>query len=102
MTSNRTIGRPATLAAMLTGAVFAAASLAASAQTVEELAAKAASEGEIVWYEANSPEMGDKLVAAFNEGISRRRTALRARSRCAGHHHQDRPGGPRPARPPRT
>lgn len=67
MTSNRTLGLPATFAAMLTGTVFAAASLAASAETIEELAAKAASEGEIVWYEANSPEMGDKLVAAFNE-----------------------------------
>lgn len=53
-------------------AAFAVAGLAvtgstASAQSLEELATKAAEEGEIVWYEANSPEMGDKLVAAFNE-----------------------------------
>lgn len=48
-------------------AVLALGALAApaAAETLDELAAKAAAEGEIVWYEANSAEMGDKLTAAF-------------------------------------
>lgn len=44
---------------------LAAVAAPAAAETLEELAAKAAAEGEIVWYEANSAEMGDKLTAAF-------------------------------------
>ncbi len=47
------------------GALALAVARPAAAETLEELAAKAAGEGEIVWYEANSAEMGDKLTAAF-------------------------------------
>lgn len=57
----------ATTVATMTAVGLAAGAATASAESMEELAAKAAGEGEIVWYEANSPEMGDKLVAAFNE-----------------------------------
>ncbi len=66
MTRSMTNWRAKALASMTVAAV-AAASATAAAESLDELAAKAAGEGEIVWYEANSPEMGDKLVAAFNE-----------------------------------
>jgi len=48
---------------------LAAGALAApaAAETLAELAATAAAESEIVWYEANSAEMGDKLTAAFQK-----------------------------------
>lgn len=39
----------------------------ARAETMDELAEKAAAGGPVHWYEANSPEMGDKIVAAFQE-----------------------------------
>ena len=55
----RSLARAAALGAVAFAAVPAAA------ETLEGLAAKAAGEGEIVWYEANSSEMGDKLTAAF-------------------------------------
>ena len=49
------------------GALALALAAPAAAETLDELAAKAAAEGEIVWYEANSAEMGDKLTAAFTK-----------------------------------
>ena len=42
-----------------------AATGTARAESLQELADKAAGEGEIVWYEANSSEMGDRITAAF-------------------------------------
>jgi iron(III) transport system substrate-binding protein len=55
-----------TLSVCATLALATGTATSVLAETLDELAAKAAEEGEIVWYEANSPEMGDKLVAAFN------------------------------------
>ncbi|MCW5773355.1 MAG: extracellular solute-binding protein [Rhodospirillaceae bacterium] len=54
-----------TVAVLAAAAVLAARP--AAAESLDELAAKAAGEGEIVWYEANSAEMGDRIVAAFNK-----------------------------------
>ena len=39
----------------------------AAAESLEELAAKAADESEIIWYEANTPEMGDMIIAEFEK-----------------------------------
>ena len=42
-------------------------SVPARAESLQELADKAANESEIIWYESNAPEMGDKIIAEFEK-----------------------------------